>query len=97
MQVLRLAEMAYLVSRILVLNNVPPSLRSNTVLKSEMLFFAGCSLALATIACLNATVCFFNFNHGLKPLLLDSRWKGGQYEFEPIHAQARLSARLELD
>ena len=96
-QVLRLGEMAYLVSRILILTGVPPSLRSNTILKNEMLLFAGCSLALATIACGNATVCLLNFGQGLKPLLMDTGWKQGRYEFEPIHAQGRLSARLELD
>lgn len=62
-----------------------------------MLFFAGSSLALATVACLNAIVCLLNFGQGLKPLLLDSGWKTGQYEFEPIHVHARLSSRLELD
>lgn len=62
-----------------------------------MLLFAGCSLALATVAGLNATVCLLNFDQGLKPLLMDSGWKQGRYEFEPIHAQGRLSARLELD
>ncbi|KAF9698737.1 hypothetical protein EKO04_003296 [Ascochyta lentis] len=95
--VLRIGEIAYLISRILVLNDIPHSPRSSTLLKNEMLLFAGCSLTLATIACVNATLCLFNFNRGLKPLLLDSGWKQGRYEFEPIHAQGRLSARLELD
>lgn len=89
--------MAYLINRILILNDIPHSLRSNTILKNEMLFFAGCSLALATGAGLNASVCLLNFNQGLRPLLMDSGWKNGRYEFEPIHAQGRLSARLELD
>lgn len=96
-QVLRLGEMAYLISRILILYGVPKSLRSKTILKDEMLFFAGFSLLLATLAFLNATVCLLNFNQGLKPLLLDSGWKQGRYEFQPIHAQARMSVRLELD
>ncbi|KAJ4983389.1 hypothetical protein SVAN01_11124 [Stagonosporopsis vannaccii] len=95
--VLRMGEMTYLISRILILNGVPKSLRSSTILKNEMLLFAGFSLTLATIAFFNASICLFNFDHGLKPLLLDSGWKQGRYEFQPIHAQARLSARLELD
>jgi hypothetical protein len=94
--ILRLGEIAYLLSRIAVLNDMD-NRRSNTLLKNEMLLFAGCSLALATAAGLNATICLLNFNQGLKPLLMDSGWKQGRYEFEPIHAQGRLSARLELD
>ena len=89
--------MAYLISRILILNDVPKSPRSKTILKNEMLFFAGFSVTLATMAFLNATLCLFNFNHGLKPLLLDAGWKQGRYEFQPIHPQARMSVRLELD
>ncbi|KAJ8110475.1 hypothetical protein OPT61_g6695 [Boeremia exigua] len=95
--ILRLGEIAFLISRILILNGVPKSMRSQTLLKNEMLLFAGFSLTLATAAFLIATLCMFNFNHGLRPLLLNSAWKQGQYEFRPIHAQARLSARLELD
>ncbi|KAF1923345.1 uncharacterized protein M421DRAFT_75520 [Didymella exigua CBS 183.55] len=95
--VLRFGEIAYLISRILILNDIPHSGLSNTILKNEMLLFAGCSLALATTACVNATVCILNFNQGLKPLLASSGLKTGTYNFEPIHAQARLSVRLELD
>lgn len=62
-----------------------------------MLLFAGCSLALAAVAGLNAIACLLNFDQDLRPLLMDSGWKQGRYEFEPIHAQGRLSARLELD
>lgn len=97
MQMLRVAEIAYLISRILVLNDVPPSLRSKTLLKNEKLLFAGCSLTLATGACLNAALCFLNFDHGLKPLLLDQGWKQGRHEFQPIQAQEQLAVRLELD
>lgn len=96
-QVLRMAEIAYLISRILILNGIPQSQRSNTILKDEMLFFAGCALTLAIVACAHATVCLLNFDQGLKPLLLNSGWKRNQYEFSPIHAQARLTSRLELD
>jgi len=96
-QVLRMAEIAYLISRILILNGIPRSQRSNTTLKDEMLFFAGCALTLAIVACLNAVVCFLNFNQGLRPLLLSSGWQQNKYEFSPIHAQARLTSRLELD
>jgi hypothetical protein len=92
-----MGEIAYLISRILALNGVPPSQRSNTILKNEMLLFSGGALALAIVACVNAIMCFFNFNQGLKPLLMDSGWKQGRYEFEPIHAQGRPYARLELD
>jgi hypothetical protein len=92
-----MAEIAYLISRILILNGIPKSRRSATTLKDEMLFFAGCALTLAIVACVNAMVCLLNFNQGLKPLLLNSGWKQNKYEFSPIHAQARLTSRLELD
>ncbi|OSS43579.1 hypothetical protein B5807_11775 [Epicoccum nigrum] len=95
--VFRMAEIAYLISRILILNGIPKSRRSATTLKDEMLFFAGCALTLAIVACVNAMLCLLNFNQGLKPLLLNSGWKQNKYEFSPIHAQARLTSRLELD
>ncbi|KAH6620548.1 hypothetical protein C7974DRAFT_235957 [Boeremia exigua] len=95
--VIRLGEIAYLLSRILVLHGVQKSSRSQTLMKNEMLFFAGCSLLLSTIACGNATLCLLNFGHGLKPLLMDSGWKQGRYEFQPIHDRGRPAARLELD
>ncbi|OAL01939.1 hypothetical protein IQ06DRAFT_219702, partial [Phaeosphaeriaceae sp. SRC1lsM3a] len=92
--ILRLGEMAYLISRILVL--LGHGLLSKTLLKDEMLLFAGVALALATLACLNAMVCVFNFNKGLKPLLQREHWKQTPHEFEPVH-QHRYAERIELD
>jgi hypothetical protein len=93
-QVLRLGEMAYLISRLLVLEG--HGFYSKTILKDEMLLFAGVSLALATMISLTAMVCVFNFNKGMKPLLQRNSWKGGQHEFEPVH-QHRYAERIELD
>ncbi|KAH7075769.1 hypothetical protein BKA63DRAFT_543122 [Paraphoma chrysanthemicola] len=92
--VLRLGEMAYLLSRILVLTG--HGIRANTLLKDEMLLYAGVALALATLACLNAMLCLANFNKGLKPLLQRSSWNKSPHEFEPIN-QHRYSERIELD
>ncbi|KAH7090371.1 hypothetical protein FB567DRAFT_626361 [Paraphoma chrysanthemicola] len=92
--VLRLGEMAYLLSRILVLTG--HGIRANTLLKDEMLLYAGVALALATLACLNAMLCLANFNKGLKPLLQRSSWNKSAHEFEPVN-QHRYSERIELD
>jgi hypothetical protein len=93
-QVLRLGEMAYLVSRIRVLEG--HGFYSKTILKDEMLLFASVSLALATMICLTAMVCVSNFNKGMKPLLQRNSWKGGQHEFEPVN-QHHYAERIELD
>lgn len=86
--------MAYLVSRILVLNG--NSIRANTLLKDEMMLFAGTALTLATMVCANAMLCVANFGKGLKPLLQNSSWKQRPHEFEPIN-QHRYSERIDLD
>lgn len=86
--------MAYLLSRILVLNG--NGVRSKTLLKDEMLLFAGTALALATMACFNAMLCVANFGKGLKPLLQNSSWRQKPHEFEPIN-QHRYAERIELD
>jgi hypothetical protein len=86
--------MAYLVSRILVLEG--NGFYSRTILKDEMLLFASVSLTLGTLACLTAMVCLFNFNKGLKPLLQRNSWKSTPHEFEPVH-QHRYAERIELD
>lgn len=91
---LRLGEMAYLTSRLLVLTGTGP--RSNTVLKDEIFFFAGTALALATCAALNAMLCVVNFRKGLKPLIGNRSWKQVPQEFEPVN-QHRYSERIELD
>lgn len=93
MQILRLGEMAYLLSRILVLNG--KGIRANTLLKDEMLLLAGTALALATFACFNAMVCIANFGKGLKPLLQNSSWKETPHEFEPVN-QHRYAERIDL-
>ncbi|KAF1940225.1 hypothetical protein EJ02DRAFT_406854 [Clathrospora elynae] len=92
--VLRLGEMAYLVSRILVLNGNSPL--AQTLLKDEMLLFTSVALALGTLACLNAMLCVFNFNKGLKPLLHLSSWKQTPHEFQRVNVR-RFSERIELD
>lgn len=89
-----MGEMAYLLSRILVLEG--DGFYSRTILKDEMLLFASVALSLATLACLNAMLCTFNFNKGLKPLLHRSTWKQTPHEFEPVH-QHRYAERIELD
>jgi hypothetical protein len=86
--------MAYLVSRILVLEG--HGFYSKTILKDEMLLFAGVALALGTMTCLTAMVCLLNFNKGLKPLLQRNSWKNTPHEFEPVH-QHRYAERIELD
>ncbi|KAH7412188.1 hypothetical protein DE146DRAFT_272998 [Phaeosphaeria sp. MPI-PUGE-AT-0046c] len=92
--VLWLGEIAYIISRILVL--LGDGLLSMTLLKDEMLLFAGVALALATLACLTTMVCVFNFNKGLKPLLQREHWKQTPHEFEPVN-QHRYAERIELD
>jgi hypothetical protein len=94
-QVLRLCEIAYIVSRFIVLNG--DSLLAKTLLIDEMQLFLGVALALAVPACINAIVCIANFGHGLKPILLDSSWKRSEQSFAPMHAQTRYAERLELD
>lgn len=89
-----MGEIAYLISRILVL--LGHGLLSKTLLKDEMLLFAGVALALATLVCLNTMVCVVNFNKGLKPLLQREHWKQTPHEFEPVH-QHRYAERIELD
>ncbi|KAH4353979.1 hypothetical protein HBH98_013200 [Parastagonospora nodorum] len=91
---LRMGEMAYLLSRILTLKG--DGFYSRTILKDEMLLFASVALGLATLACINAMLCTFNFNKGLKPLLHRSSWKQTPHEFEPVH-QHRYAERIELD
>ena len=86
--------MAYLLSRILVLNGTGE--RSRTLLKDEMLLFAGTALALATLACITAIVCVCNFGKGLKPLLQNSSWKQTPHEFEPV-MEHRYAERIQLD
>jgi hypothetical protein len=94
-QFLRLCEIAYIVSRFIVLNG--DSLLAKTLLIDEMQLFLGVALALAVPACINAIVCINNFGHGLKPILLDSSWKRSAQSFAPMHAQTRYAERLELD
>jgi hypothetical protein len=89
-----MGEIAYLLTRILVLEG--KGFLSKTILKDEMLLFASVALGLATLACLNAIVCTFNFNKGLKPLLQRSSWKETPHEFEPVH-EHRYAERIELD
>ena len=89
-----MGEMAYLLSRILTLKG--DGFYSQTILKDEMLLFASVALGLATLACINAMLCTFNFNKGLKPLLHRSSWKQTPHEFEPVH-QHRYAERIELD
>ncbi|KAH8726091.1 hypothetical protein GQ44DRAFT_614761 [Phaeosphaeriaceae sp. PMI808] len=91
--VVRLGEMAYLLSRILILTG--KGLMSKTLLKNEMLLFAGVTLALATLACLNTMICAVNFKKGLKPLLEISSWQESPHEFEPVH-QHRYAQRIDL-
>ncbi|CBX92243.1 hypothetical protein IAQ61_000422 [Plenodomus lingam] len=92
--ILRLGEITYLLSRILLLTG--KSRRANTALKDEMLFFAGTAIALATLACFNAMLCVFNFRKGLRPLLGGYSWNQAPSVFEPVH-QHRYSERIELD
>jgi hypothetical protein len=89
-----MGEMAYLISRILVLEG--DGFYSKTLLKDEMLLFSSVALGLGTLACLTAMVCVVNFNKGLKPLLQRTSWKQTPHEFEPIH-QHRYAERIELD
>jgi hypothetical protein len=89
-----MGEIAYLVTRILLLTG--DGFFSKTTQKDEMLFFGSVALALATLACVTAVVCVFNFGKGLKPLLQRESWKQTPHEFEPIH-QHRYAERIELD
>jgi uncharacterized membrane protein YGL010W len=93
-KILRLGEMAYLITRILLLKG--HGWFSKTALKDEQLLFASVALGLASLACITAIVCVFNFHKGLKPLLLRSSWKETPHEFEPIH-EHRYAERIELD
>lgn len=95
-KIIRLGEIAYLISRIIVLNGT--GLRANTLLKDEMLLFAIIALVFAISACINAVICLANFNRGLKQLLLNPTWKQREsYEFEPVHNLVYLPERLDLD
>ncbi|KAF2733284.1 hypothetical protein EJ04DRAFT_605723 [Polyplosphaeria fusca] len=91
----RFAEVAYLLSRILALHG--DGVRSCTLLKNEMLLFANVAMVLALLAGANALVCFSKCRRELKLVLLDERWNGAEYRFEPIHHQARFPERLKLD
>jgi hypothetical protein len=93
-KILQLGEMAYLITRILLLKGDP--WYSNTALLDEQLLFASVALGLASLACITAGVCVFNFNKGLKPLLHRDSWKESPHEFEPIH-EHRYAERIELD
>ncbi|KAJ4294407.1 hypothetical protein N0V90_008097 [Kalmusia sp. IMI 367209] len=62
------AEIAYLVSRILVLHGT--SMLANTLMKDEMVFFASVAVGFSAIAFLTGSLCFFNFGKGLKPIVL---------------------------
>jgi hypothetical protein len=86
--------MAYLVTRILLLTG--DGWFSKTPQKDEMLLFGSVALALASLACITAIVCVFNFGKGLKPLLQRGSWKQTPHEFEPIN-QHHYAQRIELD
>lgn len=92
--ILRLGEMAYLASRVVLLSG--GGTMSHTLLQDEMLLFAAAALALSSLTCLNAMLCTFNFGKGLKPLLQNTSWKQRPHEFEPVH-QHRYAERIELD
>ncbi|PVI05328.1 hypothetical protein DM02DRAFT_639317 [Periconia macrospinosa] len=68
--VLRLAEIAYLISRIIVVRS--ESIQKGLELGNEMLLFAGAALAFTSFICINSMVCISNFGYGLKPLLFKS-------------------------
>ncbi|KAK7190950.1 hypothetical protein DPSP01_009157 [Paraphaeosphaeria sporulosa] len=62
------AEIVYLVSRIVVLNS--RSRLANTLLKDEMVFMAVVALGFSAIAFTAGSICVTNFRKGLKPLVL---------------------------
>jgi len=99
-QVLRLAEIAYLVSRIVYMKNME---RNHLItMGNEMMLFAGAALAFTTLICINFMVCMFNFGYGLKPLLLlGDKDQKQEYEFQPLgHRsghQSFVSTRFDLD
>lgn len=62
------AEFAYLVSRLVVLYG--KSLRARTLLKNEIVFFAGVALMFSVSASVAGSICLTNFYKGLKPILL---------------------------
>ncbi|PVH91645.1 hypothetical protein DM02DRAFT_545403 [Periconia macrospinosa] len=96
----RLAQIAYLVSRIVVLCG--NGIRANTILKNEMLLFAGSALAFNAFICINSVLCITNFGCGLKPLLSGEISNERQpYEFHSLGYQPAnqsfVSRRLSLD
>ncbi|KAH7138383.1 hypothetical protein B0J11DRAFT_587651 [Dendryphion nanum] len=101
------AEIAYLVSRIMVLYG--NSLLSRTAMKWEMSFYASVALCFSVAATIAGSVCFFSFNKGLKPILLGqvqrkprvSEWENDYYFQRLNHSvfplSERESRRFELD
>ena len=67
LQILQIAEAAYLVSRLAVLYG--DSLRASTLMKEEMVFFALTGLLFAIAATSVGCACVLNFGKGLKPFL----------------------------
>ncbi|CAI6331739.1 unnamed protein product [Periconia digitata] len=98
--VLRVAQIAYLISRIVLLCGHGP--RANTPMKNEMMLYACSSLAFNAIICVNSVLCTLNFGHGLKPLLAgETKDARESYQFhnlgyEPVH-QFPKSPRFDLE
>lgn len=92
--------MAYLISRIVVLNG--NGLRSMTTLKDEMLLYAGSALTFNMLICVNSLICVAGYGHGLKPLLSGEVSDGQQsYKFHSLPDQSAhellVSRRFDLD
>ncbi|OAL46339.1 hypothetical protein IQ07DRAFT_146909 [Pyrenochaeta sp. DS3sAY3a] len=62
------AEMAYFINRLVVLHGT--SIRANTDLKEQMVFYAVAALVFSTAAFGVGCACFMNFGKGLRPVLL---------------------------
>ena len=58
----------YLITRLVILYG--PSRLANTLMKDQMVFYACVGLGFAVTTLMAGCVCFWNFNKGLKPLLL---------------------------
>ncbi|KAK1910643.1 hypothetical protein P3342_008522 [Pyrenophora teres f. teres] len=62
------AYIAYLVSRLIVLYG--DSLLAQTLMKDQMVFYTCVGLGFSALTLVVGSVCFWNFNKGLKPILL---------------------------
>lgn len=105
--IIHAAEIAYLVSRIVVLYG--DGLLSKTAMKDEMTLYACIALTFTVAALIAGSICFFQFNKGLKPIVLGQvkrtpqtdEWEEEYYfqrlNHNVVHLQDRESRRFALD